>query len=394
VGAVAIGLALAVALQRHLFTSPSPGAVLVVVAVLPWVLALLGGDHPPSTSPPALRVALWSAVVMGATFGLILGYRINIDFAPFFLVMLAGAVTSEFGFRYGVGVGLAIAAVLASLDSVGFFGGSVIWIAAIVVSVLGGAAVRNQVIVATELRAAQTDLADRVAAEERRRLARDIHDLIAHSLAVTMLHLTGARVALKDGDSDEALEALDEAERTGREAMSEIRRAVGLLGPAGSGPAAPPTPKAADLPALVGDFRAAGLEVDLDLSGSLDAIPLTPGLALYRIVQESLSNVVKHAPGRPARLAVEVTDGIVRATVTNPLPVAVGSGYGVGATAGPRLGVEDKRLDGDPRAAGDAGHGVRGMTERAQVLQGTLRAGPQAECWTMEATIPMRDSES
>src|SRR5437660_650807 len=80
VGAVAVGLGLAVALQRHLFTSPSPGGALVAAAVLPWVLEALGVELPPSKSPPAVRVALYSAVVMGATLGLILGYRINTDF--------------------------------------------------------------------------------------------------------------------------------------------------------------------------------------------------------------------------------------------------------------------------------------------------------------------------
>jgi signal transduction histidine kinase len=305
------------------------------------------------------------------------GYPVNFDYEPFFLIMLAGTVTAVCGFRYGVGVGVAVALTLFFLDRAHIFGGSVIWIAALVVSVLGSAAVRNQAAVTAELPAAQADLAARAAAEERHRLARDIHDLIAHSLAVTMLHLTGARLALKDGDTGEAEEALDEAERTGRQAMGEIRRTVGLLGPGDFGSSAAPTPKAVDLPGLIGDFRAAGLQVDLDVTGNLESIPLTPGLALYRIVQESLSNVVKHAPGQTVHLGVETTDGVLRVAVSNPLPVAIGAGDS------PEF---DKTIDGANALAGD---GVRGMTERAQLLEGRLRAGPQAGSWVVDAKIPL-----
>jgi signal transduction histidine kinase len=211
-----------------------------------------------------------------------------------------------------------------------------------------------------------------VATGERQRLAREIHDLVAHSLAVTMLHLTGARLALKDAETDEAIDALDEAERAGREAMAEIRRTVGLLGPAESGAATPPTPKAVDVPALVGDFRTAGLEVEAHLNGCLESVPLTAGVALYRIVQESLSNAVKHASGQPVRLEVHVASGVVRATISNPLATPFVS---------------------SPQGS-DGGHGVRGMSERAKALDGALQAGSQARTWVVEATIPMGASGS
>jgi signal transduction histidine kinase len=211
-----------------------------------------------------------------------------------------------------------------------------------------------------------------VATGERQRLAREIHDLVAHSLAVTMLHLTGARLALKDGETDEAIDALDEAERTGREAMAEIRRTVGLLGPVASGAATSPTPKAADVPALVGDFRAAGLVVEARLNGTLESVPLTAGVALYRIVQESLSNAVKHASGQPVRLEVDVGSAVVRATISNPLgPPQVSSTH-----------------------VSDGGHGVRGMSERAKALDGAFQAGSQAGAWVVEATVPMGASGS
>ena len=98
--------------------------------------------------------------------------------------------------------------------------------------------------------------------EERQRIAREVHDLVAHSLSVTMLHLTAARRDLEDGgDTSEAVESLREAERVGRQAVSDVRRTVGILG---SGGAEPPAPTVEDLGALVAQFRAAGLDVDLE----------------------------------------------------------------------------------------------------------------------------------
>ena len=98
--------------------------------------------------------------------------------------------------------------------------------------------------------------------------------------------------------------------------------------------------------------------------------------------------MVKHAPGQPVGLAVEVTSGVVRAAVVNPLPIQVGNGSG--GTTSFRGG--EMSLDGDNRTVEDTGHGVRGMTERAELLKGALRAGPHAGSWMVEATIPLEDS--
>jgi signal transduction histidine kinase len=178
-----------------------------------------------------------------------------------------------------------------------------------------------------------------------------------------MLQLTGARLALKAGDTDEALEALEEAEAAGRSAMTEIHRTVGLLGSSDSHSTQLATPKAADLPGLVADFRHAGLMVEFDLEGNLDAVPLATGLASYRLVQESLSNAVKHAPGAPVQLRVQVTDTDVRINVVNP----VVAGY---------------------RAATSGGNGVRGMAERADLLGGMATAGNGDGTWKVDACIP------
>jgi signal transduction histidine kinase len=371
VAAVALGVVLVVAGQRHLFGVPRLADIAVVAVVAPWLAELVPSVR---TVMDHHRLVSWSAfwaMVTGASLWLIIGDPVVVDFAPFLLVMLTGTMATVHGARVGAAVAAGAAASLVGLGlATSSFGnqGVGIWCFAFVITWLAGAGFRAQLQTLTELRAAQATLAGRAAAEERRRLAREIHDLIAHSLAVTMLHLTGARLALRHGDQDEALEGLAEAERTGRRAMAEIRRTVGLLqGDEPDGGMAP-TPKAADLPDLVRDFRVAGLAVEARVDGALDSVPLAVGLASYRIAQESLSNAVKHAAGAPVLLEVRVDDDAFRLVITNPLP---GHGPSVNGTN-----------------VGD-GHGLRGMGERAALLGGRLSAGPAEGSWRVEATIPL-----
>lgn len=216
------------------------------------------------------------------------------------------------------------------------------------------------------LRAAQADLAVRAAAEERRRIAREVHDVIAHALTVTMLQITGARhILFRDPVRADA--ALAEAERLGRQSLSDIRRTVGLLGENRSAAVEAPLPTVDDLPDLVEGFRNAGLAVDLRVQGEAGRLASAASLGLYRIAQEALANAAKHAPG--ARVAVElVVDG-----------------------GGARLRVADTgAVDGGPSlpAIGGSGLGIPGMRERAAVLGGSLHAGPFADGWVVECTVP------
>lgn len=208
-----------------------------------------------------------------------------------------------------------------------------------------------------DIRAAQA------ADEERHRIAREVHDVIAHSLSVTLLHLTAARHALEtDRDVEEAVEALTDAERLGRQAMADIRRTVGLLD------ARPwkqvPEPGVEDIEDLVGDFVRAGLDVRYDREGDLGAVSPAVGLALYRIGQESLANVVKHAYGASARVRLAVDATVVTLTVDNTVPAGLPAQRG-------------------------AGMGLSGMRQRAELLGGRMTAGPSGRGWSVRAGIPL-----
>ena len=300
-----------IALERHEFTSPNLRWVAIALAIAPWVIEAflittrrIGPEHPFERPLHALFCA---SVISGVSW-LVATYKGNDDIAPFLVALLIGEISATEGWRVGAAVWAVSVTILMVFIATEPTFGMWIWAFAFTIGWMGGVAYRRQVQIAFVLTQAQSQLAERAAEQERSRLARDVHDLVAHSLAVTMLQLSGARLALRDGETAEAIEALEEAEAAGRGAMAEIHRTVGLLGSGSGAGMAVPTPCAADLPALVGDFQRAGLTVDFDLHGDLATVPLTIGLASYRLVQESLANAVKHAPGASVQLQVRISD--------------------------------------------------------------------------------------
>lgn len=210
-----------------------------------------------------------------------------------------------------------------------------------------------------ELQQAQAGLAARAQAEERTRIARELHDVIAHSLTVSLLHITGARLAVEE-EPAEAAQALAEAERLVRASLDEVRQVVGTLRPDGSGDGVAPLPGAADVPRLVDGFRDAGADVSARITGDLDAVPGTVGLAAYRILQEALTNATRHAPGAPATVEVRVDAHTVRLEV-----------------------------DSRGRPGSGSGHGLAGMRERARALGGSCDAGPSGQGWLVHAELPL-----
>jgi signal transduction histidine kinase len=195
--------------------------------------------------------------------------------------------------------------------------------------------------------------------EERVRIAREMHDVVAHALAVITVQ-AGVGRCLAGQRPEEASSALGSIETISRTAQDELRVVLGLLrdGEGGTEPLAP-APRLIDIKDLADTVRASGIPVDLRMEGT--GRPLSPSLELsiYRVVQEALTNVVKHAPGARAVAELTVSAGKVR------LDVRDGGGAGVGPGGALRAGWE-------------AGHGITGMRERVGAFGGWLVAGPVA----------------
>lgn len=355
--------AMAVAiLQRDSVGSQVWPALYAAIALAPFLLDVVDGFVPFRVGLP-----LWLfpvPVLVGGA--LLVANPSEVDFVPFIFVFLAAEVASRASGQLPISLGTVLAAngVMVGLDVLGRFDQSFIWVIGISFGWFGGFLVQTLVQRTTALNRAQAGLAEKSAADERQRIAREIHDVIAHSMSVTMLHVTAARMALERGRSPDALEALHEAEEQGRKSLSDIRRTVGLLG-GGDTATEPPMPTATDLPQLVQDFRTAGLDVTLSMDGRVDELPPAAGLNLYRVVQESLTNVTKHAPGAKARVELSVGDTDVSLRVHN--------GPGNGST---------------PSAVAGSGLGLRGMVERATMLGGSLAADTDERGWTVHLVAP------
>ena len=172
---------------------------------------------------------------------------------------------------------------------------------------------------------AQAALAEHAVGDERRRIAREVHDVIAHSLSVTMLHVTGARRALQqDRDIDDAVDALEDAERLGRQAMADIRRTVGLLDGSPSPLYAPrrnPMSMTSRSWSMISSGQAS--RFGYTSTDRRERVSAAAGLALYRIAQESLANIAKHAPESKPVVTLHITRSTAELSVVNQLPVAV-----------------------------------------------------------------------
>jgi signal transduction histidine kinase len=207
-----------------------------------------------------------------------------------------------------------------------------------------------------ELERAREELARRAVVEERLRLARELHDVVAHAMSVIAVQSgVGAHVA--DTNPQEAAKALAAIEATSRAALEELRRLLGVLRqedePQG---ALAPVPGLADLDSLLAEVGKAGLAVKLQINGTRPPLPAGVDLSAYRIVQEALTNVVKHAGPAHARVVVGYRDQDVTVEVIDD-----GRGPGTAASDG-RVGT---------------GHGLIGMRERVQVFGGDLQTGPR-----------------
>jgi signal transduction histidine kinase len=363
IDSAALVTAVVVVAQRHA-GGMLPAAGLATLALVPWVAELWA------------RSESWIWFILltgGSVLVLMTAYPVDYEWAPFLLILMAGHVTAVAGLWRGIVVTLAGEAVVVTVYLSGHLAGAelAIWAAGIAVGLDMGFVMRSQQL-RIDAQAREHAVRERQAVlEERHRIGREVHDLVAHSLSVTMLHLTAARREVEDaaeqGDParlDEARSALRDAERVGRQAMADIRGTVGLLG-ADDGPVTVPTPRLEDVPALVADFRRAGLAVEYDVAGDLDQVPPGTALGLYRIVQESLANVAKHAPGSRVDVRLDLSRDPAELTVANDLP--------------------------RPTHRNPGGSGLSGMAERAAQLGARFSAGPVGRSWVVRVELPRAD---
>lgn len=351
--ATLVGVGMAVAL---LFRRSYPSAVTVVIAALALVQVI--AQWGPLAYDVAVLIALYSVVKYGQ--------RLRDG-------VLAGAVA-------------AIGVLLAAAQTPGVIS---FWVTALWYALVTGAVwlvalnvrTRRLYVLSLEERAStlerEREAESRAAvAEERTRIARELHDVVAHSMAVMIVQADGARFML-DRDPEQARTAVKVVADTGRQALEEMRRLVGVLrdagpsGASGSVVAADPEHRRlalTELPDLLARFRDAGLRIRHTVDGEPPALPPGLELTVYRVVQEALTNALKHA-GVGAGVEVTLT------YAADAVVVRV---------------VDDGRGRPVVSPAPSGGHGLLGMRERVTVYDGSLTAGPRlAGGWQLEARLPL-----
>jgi signal transduction histidine kinase len=238
-----------------------------------------------------------------------------------------------------------------------------------------GRAVRSRQLKARQATAQAARIAeesDRLAvaavAAERRRIARELHDVVAHSMGVIVVQAQAAGGMLGH-EAIDARRAVESIERTGQQALVEMRRMLGLMREADGGDSADPLPSLRQVERLVADVQAAGVPVSLDIHGLPRTLPAALDASAYRIVQESLTNVIKHAGAARAEVTITyLTDSI-------------------------ELSVRDTGRSAP--SSRHAGHGLVGIRERVAVFHGTVDMGPAPEGgWRVQARLPVQEGRA
>jgi signal transduction histidine kinase len=203
--------------------------------------------------------------------------------------------------------------------------------------------------------------------EERLRIARDLHDITAHSLSLIAVQ-SGVAAHVLDSDPEEARRALLAIRETSRSALHELRGLLGVLRGAGEGPAPlAPAPSLARLEELTDPLHDAGFELEVERDGDLASLPAFVDATAFRIIQEALTNVLRHAKPCPVSVSVKRSPAALAVVVTDDGPTLTGG-----------------------EAAAAQGHGIPGMRERAAAVGGTVEAGPTpAGGWRVSALLPL-----
>jgi MYXO-CTERM domain-containing protein len=294
-----------------------------VLPVVGWLAIVVVARH-----VPALRAALWAAIVAAAGVS---------------LAVTAGALAHD---------GVSALPLVVSLT---------------LVVTMAAALARVQAARADAQRRQWAAEGQRAVAGERLRIARDVHDLVGHGLSTIAVQAGAARLALAAGDPAAAGRAVGAIEEASRGALAEMRQLLGVLRPdddAGEAPA----PGLDGTDALAERARAAGHRVTVERSGALAGVPAAAGLTAYRVLQEAVTNAIRHAPGAPIAIALRAEGGGLAIEVADG-----GSGRGASDADGPR-------------------YGLLGLRERVAAAGGTMEAGPRADGpgWRVLARLPIQ----
>ena len=329
---------------QHLPHTPTPALILVAVATL----VLCWRRRWP--------VAVLCVSVAAATVYTLLGY---VNGAVLVAPMVAlYTVAAQSGVRRAVAYGLGTLAVLGSasvsVNPLGRFGGGVdILPFMVAVVVFAGIAVANRrAYTASMLERAEQEARRRVD-EERLRIARELHDVVAHTMATINVQ-AGVAAHVLSSRPEAAAESLQAIKAASKEGLKELRAILNVLRQADDADPTQPTPGTAQLEDLIAGARRAGLETTFTVTGEPVPLPTTVDLAAYRIVQESLTNAIRHAGPATAAVSLGYHPGELRIDVTD-----TGRGQPTGAAAGQ-----------------SGGHGLAGMRERAATVGGTVETGP------------------
>ena len=367
VDALIVALALAVEIEVLAKGHQLDFAVLGPLSLF-FVLPLLFRRRYPLVAPCVSLVAF----ALAATFDPSGLERIDISALAGIAVMIAlGAIRDREGAIVGLALGMTTGIYVqyrfpdtTTSDLVGaaiFYAGA--WFAG---RALATRAEQTRVLRArvAEAEQARAVAAERAATEERARIASELHDVVAHSVSVMVVQSSGVRRLLRE-DQHRERDALLSVEQIGRQALTEMRRMLGVMRPGEEAPAAlTPQPGLQHLDHLIAQVVEAGLPVTLRVEGERPELPPGVDLSAYRIVQEGLTNALKHAPARTPRSSIRFRDNKVNLEI---------------ADDGKEIAVAD-----------GLGHGLVGMRERVALYGGTLEAGPrEGGGYVLRAELPV-----
>lgn len=356
--------ALAVSLLTFATMPPTPAiAGLLAIALLPWAL-VAGGVEVPS-----MAVLVVTAVTTAW-----LTIRLD-DQATLFLGVVMCSWAAAKGLRWAT----ILSFVSFSAISVGCtvvsdkdnYPAWIIWSTGMAFGCFAGTLLFRQQMLTDQLAAARSGLALAAAESERKAIAREVHDIVGHSLTVVLLNIAGARRHLATNPVA-AAEAMERAESISRDSLETVRSVVNLLSSTDDSQRDPPLPGGADIVPLLEQAQRSGLPVTLTVSGNLAELEPALGLTVVRLLQEALANATRHAPGEMIDVDLQVTDACVTATVSNAIADRSASGV----------------------LAARAGLGVAGMTDRVTAVHGSLDAGVRDGRWVVRAFLPRSMSRS